>query len=429
MLNRPAFDRVNVDSKKRLQYSAQWVDYTYTSPDKCLINKLMRVPPLSLYIHFPWCIKKCPYCDFNSHALKGVFLEKKQEDEYIDALIADFVADIAADVVVAEERKLISIFMGGGTPSLFSAKSLATLLGEIKQHIEFDPGIEITLEANPGTLEHDQFEGYLGAGINRLSLGIQSFNNRQLKILGRVHDSQAAKNAIQAAKTAGFENFNLDLMYGLPNQSVDMAVRDCLQAIRFSPTHLSFYQLTIEPNTRFHQFPPSLPNDAQQIEIQTTLQNILSQYGYRQYEVSAYAQPTHECRHNLNYWQFGDYLGIGAGAHSKLTRNNQVMRSWKQKHPASYMAHIENNTAYKTETRVPEKDFLFEFMMNALRLKDGIKLTTLQQRTGLSDNMAIAALQHDINQKLVVVSDEYIRCTEQGYLFIDEILQGLVPAS
>ncbi len=386
----------------------------------------MRVLPLSLYIHFPWCIKKCPYCDFNSHALKGGLIEEK----YIDALIVDLAADLAVDSGDAtKHRELITIFMGGGTPSLFSAQSLARLLREVNQRIAFAPDIEITLEANPGTLEHDQFEDYLEAGINRLSLGIQSFDDQQLKTLGRVHDARAAKTAIQAAKAAGFENFNLDIMYGLPNQAVEMAVQDCMQAIRFVPTHLSFYQLTIEPNTRFHHFPPPLPNEHQQIEIQTALQNTLRQHGYRQYEVSAYAKPAHECRHNLNYWQFGDYLGIGAGAHSKLTDNNRVIRSWKQKHPETYMAQIENNTAYKTETVVPQKDLLFECMLNALRLKDGIKLTTLEQTTGLTSNTAIAALQHRIEQRWVEITDEHIRCTEQGYLFIDEILQDLLPES
>ena len=391
------------------------------------INIVMSAPALSLYIHFPWCIKKCPYCDFNSHALKGGLFAEKQEQQYIDALIADLTSDLAFHFGGRiEDKILVSIFMGGGTPSLFSAQSLARLLSEIQQRIAFERDIEITLEANPGSLEHDQFEGYLKAGINRLSLGIQSFDDRQLKTLGRIHDANAAKNAIRLAKTAGFDNFNLDIMYGLPEQSVAMAQEDCMQAIHFSPTHLSFYQLTIEPNTRFHRFPPVLPNDEQQIEIQTALQNILHQYGYRQYEVSAYAQPAHECRHNLNYWQFGDYLGIGAGAHSKLTDNHRIVRSWKQKHPETYLTHIENNKSYKTQTTVPQQEYLFEFMMNALRLKDGIKLTTLQQTTGLPNKVAVAALQRGIEQKWVVVTDEYIRCTEQGYLFIDEILQDLL---
>ena len=386
----------------------------------------MLVPPLSLYIHFPWCIKKCPYCDFNSHALKGTLNAKKHEEKYIRALITDLDADLAAET---KDRKLISIFMGGGTPSLFSAKSFSMLLDQIKQRIALDANIEITLEANPGTLEHDQFEAYLESGINRLSLGVQSFDDGQLKTLGRVHDSSAAENAIQAAKTEGFKNFNLDFMYGLPNQSAEMAVQDCLRAISYSPTHLSFYQLTIEPNTYFYQFPPQLPDHDQQIEIQTALQNTLHQHDYRQYEVSAYAQPGRECKHNLNYWQFGDYLGIGAGAHSKLTGDGSVVRSWKQKHPETYMAHIENNTPYKMENPVPQKELLFEFMMNALRLKDGIKLTALQQRTGLPGNLAITALQRAINQKWVEITDETIRCTEPGYLFIDEILQDLLPAS
>ncbi len=388
----------------------------------------MRAPPLSLYIHFPWCIKKCPYCDFNSHALKGELIGEEQENEYINALITDLDSDLNSDLGSAiAGRKLVSIFLGGGTPSLFSAQSFAMLLSALAQRIAFDSDIEITLEANPGTLEHDQFQGYLGAGINRLSLGIQSFDDRQLKTLGRVHDARSAENAIRSATTAGFENVNLDMMYGLPHQSVAMAVEDCRHAISFSPAHLSFYQLTIEPNTRFHRFPPAIADDDQQLEIQMALQNVLHQCGYQQYEVSAYALPARECRHNLNYWQFGDYLGIGAGAHSKITGNDAVIRSWKQKHPRTYMTHIKNNTAYKTETPIPQKELLFEFMINALRLKKGIKPATLQQTTGITSKVAVAALQHSIKQKWLEINDQYIRCSEQGYLFIDEILQELLP--
>lgn len=390
-----------------------------------LASPLPLSPPLSLYIHFPWCIKKCPYCDFNSHALKGA-LDAKQQEKYIAALLTDLDAELAA---THEDRKLISIFMGGGTPSLFSAKSLAMLLRQIRQRMELAGDIEITLEANPGTLEHDPFEAYLEAGINRLSLGIQSFDDRQLKTLGRIHDSSAAENAIQAAQSAGFENINLDLMYGLPEQTTQMALNDCLRALSYSTTHLSCYQLTLEPNTYFYRYPPRLPDHDRQSEIQIALQNTLHQHGYQQYEVSAYARHARECKHNLNYWQFGDYLGIGAGAHSKLTGADGVVRSWKQKHPATYLAHIANNTPYKTETPVPQKELLFEAMMNALRLKDGIKLTTLQQRTGLPGNVAMDALQQVINQQWVEITDDSIRCTETGYLFIDEILQTLLPES
>ena len=315
----------------------------------------MLLPPLSLYIHFPWCVSKCPYCDFNSHALKGELTEQK----YIDTLIADLDNDLAVE---ASNRRLVSIFLGGGTPSLFSAASLKSLLQRVHQRLEFDAGIEVTLEANPGTLEHDQFEGYLDAGINRLSLGIQSFDDQQLKKLGRIHDSSSAENAIQAARIAGFSNFNLDLMYGLPGQSQEMAIQDCTRAINHAPTHLSFYQLTIEPNTYFHQFPPQLPDHDQQVEIQEALQNTLNQSGYRQYEVSAYSRPSKECRHNLNYWQFGDYFGIGAGAHSKITTEHSVIRGWKHKHPETYMNHVQGDTVYKVENRVPEKEILFEVL-------------------------------------------------------------------
>jgi oxygen-independent coproporphyrinogen-3 oxidase len=380
----------------------------------------LQPPPLSLYIHFPWCISKCPYCDFNSHTLKGELSEHK----YIDTLIADLDSDLDAET---GNRRLVSIFLGGGTPSLFSASSLKVLLQRIQRRLEFSAEVEVTLEANPGTLEHDKFEGYLDAGVNRLSLGIQSFDDEQLKKLGRIHDSSSAENAIHAARVAGFSNFNLDLMHGLPGQSPEMAILDCTRAISHSPAHLSFYQLTIEPNTYFHQFPPQLPDHDQQFEIQEILQNLLNQSGYRQYEVSAYARPSMECRHNLNYWQFGDYIGIGAGAHSKITTERGVIRGWKLKHPESYMNHVQSGTVYKVENKVPEEEIFFEFMMNALRLKSGISASIFQQRTSLTVDFARSTLAGAIDQGWLEITDQKIRCTDTGYLFIDEILQGLLP--
>lgn len=380
----------------------------------------MVLPPLSLYIHFPWCISKCPYCDFNSHALKGSLSEQK----YIETLVADLDNDLGAET---SDKKITSIFMGGGTPSLFSARSLDSLLSQVRQRLEFDSSIEITLEANPGTLEHDQFDAYLEAGINRLSLGVQSFDDTQLKKLGRIHDSNSAENAIRAARAAGFHNINLDLMYGLPGQSLEMVMRDCACAVSHDTAHLSFYQLTIEPNTYFHQFPPTLPDHDHQTEMQDALQRTLHQNGYRQYEVSAYSRPASECRHNLNYWEFGDYLGIGAGAHSKLTTKEGIVRAWKHKHPETYMANMQGNSANKTENEIPGEDILFEFMMNALRLKNGIGTSVFQQRTGLSIDFAKLSLQKSIDRNWLEISEERIRCTEQGYLFIDEILQDLLP--
>ncbi len=390
----------------------------------------MPLPPLSLYIHFPWCIKKCPYCDFNSHTLRGGL----NEQQYIDALVADLDNDLsdAADSIgrnAVQDRKLISIFMGGGTPSLFSACSFSTLLYQLRQRMEFAADIEITLEANPGMLEHDQFGAYLQAGINRLSLGVQSFDDARLNALGRIHDAESANQAIHAAKSAGFDNFNLDLIYGLPNQTTQMAIQDCARAIGHAPTHLSFYQLTIEPNTYYHRFPPLLADNDQQFAMQTALQERLESSGYRQYEVSAYSIAGRECRHNLNYWEFGDYLGIGAGAHSKLTGDDKILRSWKQKHPETYIAQVETNREYKTENTVNKNALVFEFMMNALRLKHGVSLQSFQQRTRLPAEAVRQALQAGIARNWIEASDRIIRCTAQGYLFIDEILQELLPDS
>ena len=388
--------------------------------------------PLSLYIHFPWCIRKCPYCDFNSHTLKGPLTESS----YISALITDFDNELSDWAKTGDsalkDRKLHSIFLGGGTPSLFSAESLSCLIQQISQRIEFEVDIEITLEANPGTLEHDQFEAYLAAGINRLSLGIQSFDDSQLITLGRIHDSQGADQAIRAAASAGFNNLNLDLMYGLPEQTVSQALEDCDQAISYPASHLSFYQLTIEPNTYFHRFPPPVPDNDLQFEIQVTLQNKLSSSGFEQYEVSAYASPGKECRHNLNYWQFGDYLGIGAGAHSKITQGSEIFRSWKQKRPETYIAQLEaglENTkqSYKSEKQINTADLMFEFLMNALRLKKGFSLRLFEHRTQIPIKTLLDRLQPMADRNWIEVSPHSIQCSERGYLFIDEILQELLP--
>ncbi len=380
----------------------------------------MVVPPLSLYMHFPWCIKKCPYCDFNSHELKGNLSEGK----YIETLIRDLENDLDDSI---GQRKLKSIFMGGGTPSLFSAKSLRYLLSQVKLRIEFEDNIEITMEANPGSLEHDQFDAYRNAGINRLSLGIQSFNDPHLKVLGRIHNAETAGKAIAGAKSAGFTNFNLDLMYGLPEQTIDQALDDCNQAINHNPSHLSFYQLTLEPNTYFYRHPPRLPDHDQQAEIQHELQALLGKNNYNQYEVSAYAMESMQSIHNLNYWQFGDYLGIGAGAHSKITCENSIVRGWKQKHPENYINQVADGLSYKTTNVVPKDDILFEFMMNALRLKDGISLNLFEQRTGLPATHLHQSMESSLARNRVEISDGYLRCTPQGYLFIDDILQELLP--
>lgn len=287
--------------------------------------------PLSLYIHLPWCIRKCPYCDFNSHGVK----DEIPEQQYINTLIQD----LDEDLVEIEDRSLISIFFGGGTPSLFSGHAITTLLQEIQKRIPFQKDIEITLEANPGTVEQQYIRAYHEAGVNRLSIGVQSFQDDKLKALGRIHGSQEAQQAIETAKQAGFNNFNIDIMHGLPNQSVEDACYDIQTAIELKPTHLSWYQLTIEPNTVFYSKPPTLPDEDTLWEIEEQGKALLAKAGYEQYEVSAYAKQGRQCQHNINYWEFGDYLGIGAGAHSKITdpKSKKIERKWKVKHPKDYL--------------------------------------------------------------------------------------------
>ncbi len=375
--------------------------------------------PLSLYIHFPWCVKKCPYCDFNSHTLRGDFPEQR----YIDSLKTDFDADIRR---LNPGRRLHSIFLGGGTPSLFRGKSIATLLAFIGQKIEFEPDLEVTLEANPGTLEYDRFESYLEAGVNRLSIGVQSFNNRHLEVLGRIHNAEAADRAVTNARRAGFTNLNLDIMFGLPEQTPEMALDDCAQAMAHSPEHLSLYQLTLEPNTWFHRHPPDLPDEDQRADIQDAIVYQLEQNGYLRYEVSAYARPHRQCVHNLNYWQFGDYLGIGAGAHSKVTDCGGITRAWKQKRPETWMSCVSAGKPWRYPTQVALDDILFECLLNALRLKNGIDVSMFQHRTGLGLEAVMDSLHQPITKGLLQISDNRIRCTEKGYRFIDEILQQLL---
>ncbi len=375
--------------------------------------------PLSLYIHFPWCAKKCPYCDFNSHTFSGDFPEQR----YIDSLKTDFDTDVRQ---LNPGRRLSSIFLGGGTPSLFRGKSIAALLGFIQQKIEFVPDMEITLEANPGTLEYDRFETYLEAGVNRLSIGVQSFNNRHLDVLGRIHNAEAADHAITHARRAGFNNLNLDIMFGLPGQTQAMALDDCVRAMAHSPEHLSLYQLTLEPNTWFHRYPPDLPDEDMRADMQDAIANQLDQSGYTRYEVSAYARPGRQCVHNLNYWQFGDYLGIGAGAHSKVTDSDGITRSWKQKRPETWMTSVSAGKPYCYPKRVAQDDILFECLLNALRIKNGIDVNMFERRTGLRMKAATRSLAGPIAQDLLQISGNRIRCTEKGYRFIDEILQQLL---
>ena len=374
--------------------------------------------PLSLYIHIPWCEKKCPYCDFNSHQAKS----EVDEDAYVTAMLNDLSEDLTSYKSQVNNRSLSSIFIGGGTPSLFSAQSFNKLIDGVRQRIEFADGIEITSEANPGSSEVEKFQGFRDAGVNRLSIGVQSFNQQYLTALGRVHGQEEALNAANFAKQAGFDNFNLDLMFGLPGQSYEHAIDDVHKAIALKPTHLSCYQLTIEPNTLFHHRPPVTPNDEVLWKMQESIQSVLSDANYHQYEVSAYAQTNKQCAHNLNYWQFGDYLGIGAGAHGKLTAlDGAVTRLWKIKHPANYLN--PNKQFVGGVTEVSPHQQTFEFMMNALRLYSGFDLSLLSARAQQSINDIEPYLSKHQSQGLIERVNNRIVPTERGRQMLDSMLQ------
>jgi oxygen-independent coproporphyrinogen-3 oxidase len=377
------------------------------------------LPPLSLYIHIPWCIKKCPYCDFNSHAIKA----DTPEAAYIDALLSDLTIDIQRYTIT---RPISSIFIGGGTPSLFSPESIDRLLRGIEQQITLKENIEITLEANPGTFESHKFAEFRALGINRLSIGVQSFNDKLLKKLGRVHSANEAVIAAEIAHQSGFDNFNLDLMFGLPDSIPDDSINDVTTAISLKPTHISFYQLTLEPNTYFHKFPPPLPNDELIFATQQQCQNLLAAQGFLQYEVSAYSQPGLQCRHNVNYWQFGDYLGIGAGAHGKITQAlpDQITRTFKPKSPEQYLkdTHKNGGTEFIALAELP-----LEFIMNHLRLKQGFSIDTYQARTGLSISTLEPALSNCLKEGLLIHHDNHYYCSEQGWNFMDNILEKFMP--
>ena len=377
-----------------------------------------RLPPLSLYIHIPWCVRKCPYCDFNSHAA-GPDLP---EDAYVDALLAD----LQQDLEHVHGRPLTSIFFGGGTPSLFSAEALGRLLDGVEQQVSFRPDIEITLEANPGTFEQAKFRDYRSLGINRLSIGVQSFEAAKLRALGRIHDGDEAIRAADMARAAGFDNFNLDLMHGLPGQSIDDALGDLRTAIAQGPTHLSWYQLTMEPNTVFWNQPPELPEDDTLWDIQEAGQALLAAEGYAQYEVSAYAKPGLEARHNLNYWQFGDFLGIGAGAHAKLSNlQGHIERSWKTRLPKDYLA---AGKAFRVGKRaLTAGELPFEFLMNALRLNDGVASELFTRRTGIGLDALTAARQKSQDSGLLQADPQRLCATRQGQLFLNDLLQHFLP--
>jgi len=335
--------------------------------------RFVALPPLALYVHVPWCLKKCPYCDFNSHEARG----DVPEAAYVDALIRDL--ELALPSIWG--RRVVAVFVGGGTPSLFSAAAIDRLLSGIRARVPLAPDAEITLEANPGTFEREKFAGYRGAGVNRLSLGIQSFGPANLTALGRVHDADEARRAAEAALSL-FDNVNFDLMYALPRQTVVAAEADLDAALAFAPPHLSFYQLTLEPNTLFHRYPPPLPDDDTAADIEDAVHARLAAAGYRHYETSAYARPGRECRHNLNYWRFGDYLGIGAGAHSKLSFADRIVRQVRCKQPKQYLDRVAAGAPLQEEGDVTREDVGFEFMLNALRLSEGVPSSLFAERTG-----------------------------------------------
>ena len=378
------------------------------------------LPPLSLYIHFPWCVRKCPYCDFNSHAVK----DSIPETEYINALIAD----LEQELPLVWGRSISSIFLGGGTPSLFSPEALDRLFSELRARLTFTPDIEITLEANPGAIEQQRFSEYRTIGINRLSIGVQSFNDDHLAKLGRIHNRHDAYHAAEAAHAAGLDNFNLDLMFGLPQQTLAQALADLDEAIALESAHLSWYQLTIEPNTLFHQQPPSLPDDDHSWEIQQQGKAKLATADYTHYEVSTYARGA-QCQHNLNYWRFGDYLGIGAGAHAKITRadTQTIHRRWKIKQPTAYLSHAGSEQRLGGTQELSAHDAGLEFMINALRLQHGFPVSLFEQHAGLALERIEGPLTAAEERGWIQQQDNKIVATEEGQRFLNDLLGLFLP--
>lgn len=387
-------------------------------PSQLQVQGVSIPPPLSLYIHIPWCVRKCPYCDFNSHEARHEIPEK--------AYVAALLADLEQSVPRIWGRKVRSIFFGGGTPSLFSPDAIDTILSGVRALTPLEYEAEITLEANPGTVHAGHFQGYKEAGINRLSLGIQSFDDRYLKSLGRIHD---AGQAIQAAELAlkTFGAVNLDVMYALPEQSLADALADAEQALKLSPSHLSFYHLTLEPNTPFHRTPPSLPDDDTSAVMQERIEELLTQQGYGHYETSAFARKGYHCRHNLNYWQFGDYLGIGAGAHSKLSFTDRITRESRYKHPKRYLEQINSGQAVEREWTIAKDELGFEFMMNALRLTEGFDIELFELRTGLRFDGLNGQMAQALQAGLIEREGLLVKPTLRGQRFLNELLQLFLP--
>lgn len=385
--------------------------------------QLGSLPPLSLYIHLPWCLKKCPYCDFNSHEWRqGDATSGLPEQRYVDALIAD----LEAALPLIWGRTVHSIFMGGGTPSLFSPESIDRLIAAVRARVRMEPDCEITLEANPGTFEKDRFRAYRAAGVTRLSIGVQSFDDRFLQALGRVHDGAQARAAVAEAADA-FETFNLDIMYALPGQSLADLDRDLQTALSFAPPHISIYHLTIEPNTYFAKFPPAIPEDDTAYAMLDRISETTARAGMQRYEISAYAQPGHACFHNTNYWQFGDYLGIGAGAHSKLSFAHRVVRQVRFRDPARYMEQALAGHALAQDNEVRRADLPFEYMLNALRLREGFALQDYMERTGLPLSTIAKGLDAAERKGLITRDLGRVRPTERGFDFLSD-LQALFLA-
>ncbi|MEM5529225.1 radical SAM family heme chaperone HemW [Gammaproteobacteria bacterium AS21] len=380
----------------------------------------LSLPPLALYIHIPWCVRKCPYCDFNSHAVRGEI----PETAYVSALLADLEREKGA----AQGRQISSIFIGGGTPSLFTARAIDNILTGANKIIAFADDIEITMEANPGTFEIERFAGFKSAGVNRLSIGVQSFNPQHLNALGRIHSGDEATSAIGAARNLGFDHINIDLMHGLAQQSPEQAMADLTQAIGLGTDHLSWYQLTIEPNTEFHARPPVLPELDTLWDIQQQGQELIASAGFNQYEISAYAKNGARAQHNINYWQFGDYIGIGAGAHGKLsfydetTNSLQINRRWKKRSPKAYLQNID---PLGGQSDIKSDELAFEFMMNALRLVEGVESVYFEQRTGLP----LASIQKQLNaatKKGLLIQGSTIAPTKHGALFLNDLLEYFI---
>ncbi|MBA3504898.1 MAG: oxygen-independent coproporphyrinogen III oxidase-like protein [Betaproteobacteria bacterium] len=370
------------------------------------------LPPLALYVHIPWCLKKCPYCDFNSHEARGPV----PEEAYVAALIAD----LESALPLIWGRKIVSVFIGGGTPSLFSAGAIDRLLAGVRARVPLQPAAEVTLEANPGTFERQKFAGFFGAGVNRLSLGVQSFDTQMLQALGRVHDADEARRAAEAALMI-FGNVNFDLMYALPRQTIAQARADAAAALAFRPSHLSFYHLTLEPNTLFHRYPPPLPDDDTAADIDDNIHALLGDAGYHHYETSAYAKAGCESVHNTNYWRFGDYLGIGAGAHSKLSFADRIVRQVRWKQPAQYLERVGAGTPLMEETEVARSDVGFEFMLNALRLVDGVPVALFADRTGYSLAQIARTIAEATNKGLLEPDPTKLKATELGRRFLNDL--------